>query len=222
VLRLTHPSLFLAWTLSVTLVFIGIDLMLYDDVSQVFKEEGAIEYISAVHLIGATALWYGLKPGPTSRRDWHIPVLLILAAMRELDFDKRFTSNGVLQLRLYSADGPLVEKLIGAAVVILLLVALVRLVRRNLRDWLHRLRHADPSAWLVLLALAAIAVAKSLDGAGRKLAPLGIDLDPSVGIRLGRLEELLELVAALTLIQAIVYFRRDWGQRFPKQADRRP
>lgn len=173
-----------------------------------FYHEGrSIELSSAMLLFLAAVLWLGLRPDGGDRRNWHIPVIVILMALRELDFDKSLTAEGVLQLRLYTGDAPVLHKLVGAGVVVLILVCAWRLLRYNFKPWLQGLAEFRPTSWLVLLAGSFLVVAKSMDGFDRKLAGFGLTFEPELVRALGRSEELLELVMCMAIIQAVVYYR---------------
>ena len=199
-----RPACTLSLMLGVTLVFLGCDLLMHESVSEIFKEGHSVEAISVVTLIAAAAFWW-IAHGRLIGREWHIPVILILMALRELDVDKRFTSEGVLQLRLYTGPSPLWQKAVGLAVVALILVCIWRLVRFTLPRCWRGLQRGVGLAWLATGATVLIVIAKSMDGLDRKLAPLGITFDPAVGIKAGRLEEMLELAAYTMLAQAVVY-----------------
>lgn len=203
------PAFTLAAMLSAVLLFLGVDLALHDSSAVVFKEGHAIETVSAVLLSAAAVLWWATGADDMKGRQWHVPVILVLMAMREMDFDKRFTSEGVLQLRLYSGASPLWEKAIGLAVIALILVCGWRLVRVTLPRWWAGLRAGRPASWLAGLAALMMAVAKTLDGLGRKLAALDVTISPELDRLSGRFEEILELAAYVMLVQALVYFLRD-------------
>lgn len=192
--------------LGITLAGLGIDLLMHDSVSEIFREGHSIEALSVVILVVA-AFWSFGNRGITGR-EWHIPVILILMALRELDIDKRLTSEGVLQLRLYTGTAPLWEKAAGFAVVVLILVCLIRLAWLNLPQWLRGLQQGAGSAWLATGAALLIVIAKSMDGLDRKLAPLGMTLTTEMVTMAGRLEEMLELAAYIMLAQAAVYVAR--------------
>ena len=174
------------------------------DLLDLLKAEGrGVELASAVGLFCAVGA-YLLTRGPAAATaGWQVAILLFAMGCRELDFDKRFLDEGILQLRLYSGSAPLWQKLIGAAVVIVILAALARLVRRDVGPWLRALAGRATWAWLVFAALVTVVVAKTIDGAGRKLAPLGVKLGERLDLALGLGEESLELVFALMLVLAI-------------------
>ena len=202
------PAFTLAVMLSATLLLLGVDLALHDSTAIIFKEGHTIEVMSALLLAAAAVLWWGMDADDMAGRQWHIPVILALMALREMDFDKRLTSEGVLQLRLYSGAAPLWEKMLGLAVISLILVCGWRLMTLTLPRWWAGMRAGLPASWLAGLAVLMLALAKTLDGLERKLAGFDIRIAPELGTLSGRLEELLELAAYMMLVQALVYVLR--------------
>ncbi|WP_415392987.1 hypothetical protein [Paracoccus sp. SJTW-4] len=59
------------------------------------------------------AAWIVLRADDRGWQQWHVLALLVMMSLRELDFDKRFLSEGILQLRLYSGPSSVWEKLLG-------------------------------------------------------------------------------------------------------------
>lgn len=200
-----HPSAVLAACLSAILAALAVDLVLADDVNQVFDEGHSIEMASAVLLFAAAGLWLVTRWGRAGLGEWPIPVALLLMGMRELDFDKAFTTKGILHMALYTRPAPVLEKLVGLVVICVILALLYQLVRVFLRPWLANLRARRTSAWMVAVALVLMVAAKSVDGLGRKLAGFGIEVSDQLLSRVGRIEEILELVFVLLLVQAIVW-----------------
>ena len=152
----------------------------------------------------ASALGYAVAlaavlSSPARPERW-VAAAVILAAMglRELDFDKRFTEVGLLKSSLYLGDHPLWLKLLGGAVIAVILAALARLAGA-IPAWLRALRAGE--AWAVLLAggLAAIPAAKALDGLGRKLADVGLSISAEANARAAYLEETVEVAIPLLL-----------------------
>lgn len=201
--RRRDPVLLFALSCALALGWLMTGMVTAETVTDIFAESGPIEQTSALFLLlSALALTVDL----VWRRDWgrwHLAVLVLAAGLRELDWDKAFTDSGVLQLRLYSGDGPLTHKIIGAAVLITLVWAGLRLLRRNLPDWLRALRGGDVGAWLMLAALGLYGVAKSLDGLARKLAPWGIEISDWANRTAGRSEEAMELFGAILILQVV-------------------
>ena len=163
-------------------------------------EGGPFEAASAGLLAGAAVL------AAARRMPW-AAILLALFALRELDYDKRAVSEGILKLRQYTGDAPLWEKALGLAVVALTILTLVQLARR----WgLWRAALSAGRTWAVLLPVAAalVLVAKSIDGLGRKLAGLGLGAPDWVLANAPLLEETLELGFAACLLAVVLTFAR--------------
>lgn len=161
-------------------------------------------------LIGFVALAPRVVFGP----GWHVAVLMALLMMRELDFDKRFTEKGVLQLRLYSGEYPLLHKLIGICVLILIVVTLYRLVRFGAGPFLRGLRDRAAWAWWLAGAIVLVVIAKSLDGLARKLEPFGIAVSAETDWWASFIEEGLEWIFPMMIILAITsWVQQDRARR---------
>lgn len=203
-MRYLSPATILALTATLTLVLLGWDLIFIDSIDLFFKEGAGVEQVTVILLGWATVLLIYRLNLRRILMEWQLPLALLLMTLRELDFDKRFTDQGVLKLRYYTAAVPLSEKLVGIVLMPVLLLMIYRLMRRNLMSWLRRLRQRDLSAWLIAFAGVTGVIAKSIDGLARKLAFFGMDIPDIVGQRAGRIEELLEMLFVFLLIQAIV------------------
>ena len=180
------------WTAALLLVLFLISLPMDESMrAMVLKEGGLIETISALlYLVcaGHMLSW------AHRARAWPYVVLMILFAMREADFDKRFTEVGVLKGKfLFSPLVPMHQKLIGGAVIALALYVVYTIVRRDGWHFVRALRDRSIEAWGWAIAIGLVFVSKSLDGLGRKLADVGITIHPLVDLHAGALEEILEL-----------------------------
>ena len=210
--RIRPASFYLAVLLALTLAILLCDLVLNDDVAVIFQEGHSIEVTSALLLFSGVFLWFWLGAATHDRRNWHIPLILLLMALREKDFDVRFTSAKLLQFRLYTGDSSLWEKAIGAMVIGLILWCAVRLAVINLPNWLRGLMRLSSVSWLVGSAGLLLVIAKSLDGIERKLADFNVALPRDSVVLAGRVEELLEMVMALMLAQAVTIFSTSLNQ----------
>lgn len=217
-MKLQSPAFYLAISSNIVLLLLFRDVVAHIQPAEFYAEGRSIELGSAVLLFGAAALWLALRPDGGDRVNWHIPVILTLMGLRELDFDKRLTDEGLLQLRLYSGDAPMIQKLIGAAVVVLILICAWRLLRYNLRPWWRGIVQGRATSWLVFLAGATMVVAKTMDGFDRKMAGFGITVNPMLTTILGRSEELLELIMSMIIIQAIAYYAKSKADQSEKSA----
>lgn len=170
------------------------------------REDGAIETLSAVYYLGTLAVLLRLGGWRTL---WPGGVLLLAMALRELDADKRFTSEGILSIKILTHDTAVWEKALGVGVVALLVAAVVALLRRWWRPFVRALRALRTWALAAAGAIVVLVVSKAMDGLGRKLAGIGIRIAPEIDRKAGMLEEVLELGIPILLLVAVAsWFRR--------------
>lgn len=202
-LQQIRPSTALSIMLVLLTTLLLLGLAWIPDANLFFKEGHGVEQLTVALYALAIILWFSARP---AAGDWHLPVILMLMAMRELDFDKRFTEVGLLKSQYYLRDAPITAKLTGILLVLVIVIVLSRLLWRNLRPWLRALAARRLDAWLVFAACACVFVSKAIDGIDRKLAPYGISFAHDAMVRFGRIEEILEMVFVLLFCQAIVLF----------------
>lgn len=174
----------------------------------VLKQEGGpIENASALGYL-ITAAFLAVFGGRGFLRS-HFPVVVVLLAMaaRELDFDKRFTTLGILKSRFYfDPSVPWGERLVGLLVVGLILYCVWRVFRTGLAVWRDPENNGRYAVLVTLFAAGFVVFTKSIDGIGRKLAPLGIEVSGYTEHVSAVLEETLELgIPALLGVAAICY-----------------
>jgi hypothetical protein len=146
---------------------------------------------------------------------------VILFMLRELDFDKKFTTMGVLKSKFYvSPVVPVAEKAIGAMVIALLIYAAVQCIRRHARNLIRGLGSACAVSIGICLVLVFLAVSKSLDGIGRKLHDLGIEISSRTSDVSAALEEILELGIPVILILAAAAFFKNRARAEEKEEGR--
>lgn len=134
------------------------------------------------------------------RRRAAYPVIVILLGLRELDFDKRFTTAGLFKISFYlGSDVSWAEKSLGGLVILIvgLLVAWIVLV--DLKPYLARFRSTSAVSIGVAAVLGTLAIAKTLDGLPRKLLSLGLSVESQVLTHLHSAEEILELAVPILL-----------------------
>lgn len=180
---------------------VGIDAILKPANASLTREGGALELASAgfYFVAIATLVVRSGRPGL-----WQSAVILAAMGLRELDADKRFTSEGILSTKIFVYDTPLWEKIVAAAVLGLLIFAIVTLLAKSWTALRAGLRSGE--RWTLYLAGAAVltVVSKSIDGLARKLAPYDISISEGTSATTGRIEEVLELGIPILLIMAIL------------------
>ena len=108
---------------------------------------------------------------------WYLSALIILFALRELDYDKAHFTHGVLKSRQYFSD--LVgfpELLISIGALIFILTVLTLIVLREKNNFIKGVINIKQSQLAVLASIILVIITKTIDGMERKF---GIDLSPS-------------------------------------------
>lgn len=178
------------------------------------SESGLIERASAIGYF-ACALFMLLKGGAEFvRTRGYFIILVTLFGCRELDFDKAFTTIGILKSRFFvSPDVPAGEKVAGFIVVAILIWAVYKILSQHFAGFLSDLRNKTAEAVGVTIVFFLLAFSKSIDGLPRKLQPLGIDVSADISAFFGALEEVLELgIPIYIALVAHAWFRRQTGQ----------
>ena len=108
---------------------------------------------------------------------WYLSALIILFALRELDYDKAHFTHGVLKSRQYFSDlVGLPELLISLAVLIFILTVLALIVLKERSNFIKGVINLRQSQLAILTSIILVIVTKTIDGMERKF---GIDLSPS-------------------------------------------
>ena len=162
------------------LIFLNIGFLPFLDVEQqknLLTEGGLFEsltvylYIFCLILIGVRWPWQKILSS------WYLSALIILFALRELDYDKAHFTHGVLKSRQYFSDlVGLPELLVSIVVLIFIFSVLLFIVLKERNNFIKGVINFEQSQLAVLASIILIIVTKTIDGAERKF---GIDLSPS-------------------------------------------
>jgi hypothetical protein len=181
-----------------------VDALFFAQGASLKREGGGLEAISAVLYVLGAGVFFTTVPRAFWVSLWQVPALLILFALRELDFDKAFTSSGVLSTALYRGESALGTKLIAGSVVLFVLVVVYRMLRMGLPAVIRALRARESWAFLVCAAAVTVVVSKSIDGLGRKLLALGIEISAGLDVAASTAEEIGEAFIPVFIILAIL------------------
>jgi len=176
----TTPQSYLGLYVGLGLIFLIIGFLPFLDIEQqknLLTEGGLFEsltvylYIFCLILIGVRWPWQKILSS------WYLSALIILFALRELDYDKAHFTHGVLKSRQYFSDlVGLPEFLISLAVLIFIFTVLLFIVLREKNNFINGVINFRQSQLAVLASIILVIVTKSIDGMERKF---GIDLSPS-------------------------------------------
>lgn len=166
----------------------------YDTQRALLTEGGLIETLSVIGYVICIALMFVLWPVTEVGRRWYFPVMLALFAGRELDLDKIPFTEGLLKARQYTGDTvPTGELIWSSLILVAIIVTVLILIIRETRGFFSGLFSARPACYAALVGVAFIGAYKTIDGAGRKLAPYGIQISDSLNDTIQVVEEIGEL-----------------------------
>ena len=162
------------------LLFLIIGFLPFLDVEQQKKlltEGGLFESLTVYLYIFCLILICVRWPWQKILSSWYLSALIILFALRELDYDKAHFTHGVLKSRQYfSVLVGLPEFLISLAVLIFILTVLLLIVLRERNNFIKGVINFRQSQLAVLTSIIFVLVTKTIDGMERKF---GIDLSPA-------------------------------------------
>ncbi len=147
----------------ITLSIMGISILAMFNIDEttarsMLKDDGLVQILTATVLIASCflCLQRALRKIPPAFKWAELSYLLLIYAMREMDFHRLFTEEHVSRWKLYAGPFPLHEKIIGGVVVLLTLIAMLHFIGSNLRHYWRSLKERQSWAvhvivWAVLL-----------------------------------------------------------------------
>ena len=179
-LPLTSSQSYLGLYSGLGLLFLIIGFLPFLDVEQQKKlltEGGLFESLTVYLYIFCLILICVRWPWQKILSNWYLSALIILFALRELDYDKAHFTHGVLKSRQYFSDlVGLPELLISIAVLIFIFTVLALIVLRERNNFIRGVIDLKQSQLAVLASITLVIFTKTIDGIERKF---GIDLSAS-------------------------------------------
>ena len=176
----TSPKTHLGLYLGLCFIFLIIGFLPFLDAEvqkNLLTEGGLFESLTVYLYIFCLILIFVRWPLQKILSNWYLSALIILFALRELDYDKEHFTHGVLKSRQYFSDlVSLPEFLISLAVLIFILTVLTLIVLRERNNFIKGVINFRQSQLAVLASIIFVLVTKTIDGMERKF---GIDLSPS-------------------------------------------
>ena len=207
-LPLTSSQSYLGLYVGLGLLFLIIGFLPFLDVEQQKKlltEGGLFEsltvylYIFCLILIGVRWPWQKILSS------WYLSALIILFALRELDYDKAHFTHGVLKSRQYFSDlVGLPELLVSIVVLIFIVLVLGSIIIKEKDSFIEGIKSLKQSQLAILASIILIIVTKTIDGAERKF---GIDLTASYERLALIIEEVGEMGIPIMFAVAILSWR---------------
>ena len=174
------PQSYLGLYSSLGLLFSIIGFLPFLDVEQqknLLAEGGLFESLTVYLYIFCLILICVRWPLQKILSNWYLSALIILFALRELDYDKAHFTHGVLKSRQYFSDiVGLPELLISIVVLIFILTVLLLIVLRERNNFIKGVINFEQSQLAILASITLVIATKTIDGMERKF---GIDLSPT-------------------------------------------
>lgn len=174
-------------------------------------ENGPIENATVVLYVAGAVLAWVFGKRKIWRKGYTGGAMLLLFALRELDFHTRFTAKSLSQWDfLISSRAAPSEKVIGLAVYFIVAVLLARLLVDS-RLLLNAVRSRRPYAISTLSGIFLIPVSKLLDSTAKFLRKKGMEVNDDVFLTWQLLEEAFELAIPLLFLIALLQWREEAG-----------
>lgn len=187
---------------------LGIFFLLPGDIRHLtIKENGFLENSQVVLYIMGALISFVYFRQKIWERGAGGAIILVFCALRELDFQTKFTAVSITRTKFYfSPIIPVFTKILGGAVVLFMIMTIVIFIRQNAGDFLRALKRQERSAHYVLLAIILFPIAVLTDASLRYLKHFKIATGETVRLLKTVSEELLELAIPLLLVLALLKY----------------
>ncbi|MEE4262194.1 MAG: hypothetical protein V2I56_05850 [Desulfobacteraceae bacterium] len=193
----------------VTLLIMGIFILVTFNINRataqsMLQDDGLVQILTAVALITGClfCLQRALRKIPPAFKWGQLSYLLMIYAMREMDFHRLFTAEHVSRWKLYAGPFPLQDKVIGGVVVLLTLAVMLYFIGSNFRHFWQSLKARQSWAVHVIIWAVLLFSSQMLD----KSRWHGIFAEVT-------LEENMEFGAAIMIFMVLLKYPLNFSQR---------
>jgi hypothetical protein len=171
------------------------------------KEWGPVENTQVIlYVTGALVAWIYAR-----QKKWNGgyqgSLILLIFAMRELDFQKKFTGISITRTKYYfHSDAALTAKLLSALVVISIIVLFILFIKKHSMGFYKNVQARKNWSLSVIAGLLSMFFAILLDSITRVLESLGIESVKHGHLLKNPLEELLELAIPFFFLNALLLY----------------
>ena len=176
-------------------------------IMKIIRERGPIENAQVIlYLTGAIIAWAYAK-----RRIWTDGLsgsfILLLFAMRELDFQKKFTGISITRTKYYfHSDASLSSKIFFGIIICGVILFLLSFLVRNAKPFFRAIYARAAWARSALAGLLSIFLANLVDSAPRLLDTFGVETFHKMSMYKTAAEELCELAIPFFLLNALLLY----------------
>ena len=175
----TSATSYIGLYLTLGLLISIIGFLPFLDVEQqknLLVEDGFFEILTVYFYIFCLILICVSWPLQKIITKWYFSALIILFALRELDYDKANFTHGVLKSRQYFSDLVGFPELIASiSILIFIVLVLGSIIIKEKDSFIEGIKSLKQSQLAVLVSIILVIITKTIDGIERKF---GIDLSP--------------------------------------------
>jgi len=147
-----------------------------DEQKKLLTENGLFESLTVYFYILCLILIFIFWSSKKIITKWYFSALIILFALRELDYDKANFTHGVLKSRQYFSDLVGSPELIASiSILIFIVLVLGSIIIKEKDSFIEGIKSLKQSQLAVLVSIILVIITKTIDGIERKF---GIDLSP--------------------------------------------
>ncbi len=176
-------------------------------IMKIIREGGPIENAQVIlYITGGIIAWVYAR-----RRIWtdglYGSFILLLFAMRELDFQKKFTGISITRTKYYfNSDASLTSKLLFGVIVCGIILFVLFFLFKNAPHFLRAIRSRVAWAHSALAGIVCILLTQLIDSAPRLLDSIGVETFHKFHLYKNAVEELCELSIPFFFVNALLLY----------------
>ncbi len=195
---------------AVMLVYFGILLLPADRIEIIVAESGFMENAQFLGYIACAIIsWIYAKKGL-----WLSGLsggaIFAVFALRELDFQKRFTEMSVTKTSFFiNPEITLTVKLVSSAVLVSILILIFFFAKKNYKKLFDSIGSAETWAYTSSIGIALLPISVVLDSLHRWLKDFGIIITEFQHLMIKLSEEMVELLIPLFFLMALLQWKKE-------------
>ena len=155
-------NLYLAIALSILILIIGfLPLLDHEQQNKLLVEHGLFENLTVYLYFLCLILIFLIWPWKKILSKWYFSALIILFALRELDYDKAYSTHGILKSRQYFSDLVSFPELITSIFILLfIIVVLISIALKERKSFIKGIKSFEQPQLAILTSIILVAITK--------------------------------------------------------------
>jgi len=173
----------------------------------IIKEQGPVENAQVIFYVTASLVSWIYARQKIWKGGYHGSLVLLIFAMRELDFQKKFTGISITRTKYYfHSDAAFFAKLLCALILICIIVLFILFIKKNVKGFFQNVKARKNWSLSVLAGFLSMFFASLIDSMPRVLESLGIESVKHEHLLMHFFEELLELALPFFFLNALLLY----------------